>query len=568
MRRIVFSFLTLFLAPACGDSTGPEPAPVTVDVPNFLRFMEAGESFRFVAVVKRTSGKVFWASSNPAAVTIDQTGLAVAHAPGSSELSARFGTAGFSWLLTVVRPIAALTIEPAGVELVPGDKVQLMVVPADATGAPVTDSGADGYELAAAAVWSVADLTVARAEDAQQPALLTVLREGQTTVGAELLGHDASTTVAGRLFDAVDLAAGGAFGCALPTDSLPYCWGAGTELLGSPGTGWWTPAFIPHRAGTGPPLGFVSAGGRHACGLAEDGRAYCWGSNEFGALGIGTPDQPAGPVEVAGGLRFTMLTAGGIHTCGIATDGRTFCWGARHGVTIAEGPETCGPGGKVGIVFACSRAPLQLGDGTHRFGSLAAGGRHTCGLDAQGQAFCWGTWGSRWEPLPVAVGGPAFTALTSGDGYSCGLAAQGEAWCWGVNGEGQLGDGTTTPRDDPAPVSGGLGFESLSAGLTEVRTTDEGHVCGLTPAGEAWCWGRNLSGELGSPAGPPHPIPSPVSGGIVFRALRAGGSHTCGLSANSVLVCWGANYSGQLGIAGISGSDTPVVVSGQRGQSP
>ncbi|HET9276316.1 MAG TPA: Ig-like domain-containing protein, partial [Gemmatimonadales bacterium] len=199
MRRTFLPLLILCHAPACGDSTGPERPDISVSVTNFLRFMEAGESFRFVAVVSGATGQVGWTSSNQSVVTIDQTGLAVAHTSGASDIRATFGSASFGWLLTVVRPIATLAIEPAGVELVPGDKVQLMVVPADATGAPVTDTDGDRYELAATAVWSIADLTVARAEDAGQPALLTVLREAQTTVGAELLGHDASTTLAGRL---------------------------------------------------------------------------------------------------------------------------------------------------------------------------------------------------------------------------------------------------------------------------------------------------------------------------------------------------------------------------------
>jgi alpha-tubulin suppressor-like RCC1 family protein len=29
----------------------------------------------------------------------------------------------------------------------------------------------------------------------------------------------------------------------------------------------------------------ISAGQRHACGVSTDGKAYCWGSNVFGALG-------------------------------------------------------------------------------------------------------------------------------------------------------------------------------------------------------------------------------------------------------------------------------------------
>jgi alpha-tubulin suppressor-like RCC1 family protein len=45
----------------------------------------------------------------------------------------------------------------------------------------------------------------------------------------------------------------------------------------------------------------VTRGGYHICGLADDGKAYCWGLNSTGQLGDGTTvDQPA-PVAVVGG---------------------------------------------------------------------------------------------------------------------------------------------------------------------------------------------------------------------------------------------------------------------------
>ncbi|MEE9185128.1 MAG: serine/threonine protein kinase, partial [Acidimicrobiia bacterium] len=65
----------------------------------------------------------------------------------------------------------------------------------------------------------------------------------------------------------------------------------------------------------------------------------------------------------------------------------------------------------------------------------------------------------------------------------------GEPYCWGRNRDGQLGDGTTTPRLTPTLVSGGLSFASLSAGLR--------HTCGVTTGGEAYCWGLNRDGQLG-----------------------------------------------------------------------
>ena len=62
----------------------------------------------------------------------------------------------------------------------------------------------------------------------------------------------------------------------------------------------------------------VSAGGFHACGVTSAGQAYCWGDNDFGALGTGSntgPEACSGavgpfpcstrPVLVVGGTSFT-----------------------------------------------------------------------------------------------------------------------------------------------------------------------------------------------------------------------------------------------------------------------
>ena len=101
----------------------------------------------------------------------------------------------------------------------------------------------------------------------------------------------------------------------------------------------------------------IVAGGDHTCGLTTEGRAYCWGSDERGELGIGgaqlkcaqppwsrvPPGRPdllhvnhippracaLQPTAVAGTIRFRMLAAGRAHTCGIAVDSVAYCWGKQ-----------------------------------------------------------------------------------------------------------------------------------------------------------------------------------------------------------------------------------------------
>ncbi|HEV8358089.1 MAG TPA: Ig-like domain-containing protein [Gemmatimonadales bacterium] len=568
-RRAVLAFLT-GITVTCADPTGPGSS-ATVEITNFRSFLEVGDSYRLVAAVsgRANASQVAWSSSDPLVITVDQTGLAVARSPGFSYVTASVRGSATSVRIAAVKRIAALEVEPRSVDLVVGDRSMFTAAAVDALGNAVSEDGSDRDLIAAEVLWSVTDQTIARFDDSDHRTLLRGLREGETTVRARLLAHTGTAALTVQLLEFAELAAGGAHTCGLATDSFPYCWGAGTGFLGSPGTGWWSPAHVPHRAGYELKLVSITAGGRHACGLTPDGEAHCWGSNEFGALGAGTTGQPTGPVAVSGGLRFTSLSAGGTHTCGIASTGQVFCWGARHGALLEAGPETCGTGGKVGVILPCSRAPLMVGDGSLRPTSLSTGGRHTCALDGDGHAHCWGVWGSRTEPLPVPIGGSlVLDGLASGDGYTCGLTPSGQAQCWGANDGGQLGDGSTTPSDEPVPVAGGLTFARLSAGRSEILYPSPGHVCGVTAAGAAFCWGSNASGELGLPSGPPHTTPVQVNATVGFRSVHAGGSHTCGMSLEGVAYCWGDNYNGQLGVSGVTGS-TPVAVVGQRfGGSP
>lgn len=75
-----------------------------------------------------------------------------------------------------------------------------------------------------------------------------------------------------------------------------------------------------------------------------------------------------------------------------------------------------------------------------------------------------------------------FGMVATGARHACGLTADGKAYCWGVNMSGQIGDGTFTDRPSPVAVLGGLVFQAISSGVE--------HTCGLRADGAVFCWGR------------------------------------------------------------------------------
>jgi len=170
--------------------------------------------------------------------------------------------------------------------------------------------------------------------------------------------------------------------------------------------------------------------------------------------------------------------------------------------------------------------------------------------------------------LPVAVsGGLKFKLLTLGFDHSCGLTAAGDAYCWGDNTWGQLGEATTGQALEPAAVTGGIIFLSLSAGAE--------HTCGIGTGNTAQCWGENGSGQLGASAtetctsasGRTVALcshdPLPISTNQIFASIFASGHHTCAITTGGQAYCWGNNSNGQLGTGNTSGSDTPVLVANQ-----
>ena len=150
--------------------------------------------------------------------------------------------------------------------------------------------------------------------------------------------------------------------------------------------------------------------------------------------------------------------------------------------------------------------------------------------------------------IPVQVGfrridpSRRWAVVSAGDNYSCALTADGEAFCWGIQSIGRLGTGGSSTQS-PQPVLGNHRFTSLDAGLT--------HACGIDADSTAWCWGSNGAGQLGTGAasGPPS-SPQRVASDRRWTFIDAGGhGQTCAIASDKVPYCWGHNDTYQLGRA-------------------
>lgn len=346
----------------------------------------------------------------------------------------------------------------------------------------------------------------------------------------------------------------------------------------------------------------VSTAQGHTCAVSTDNKAYCWGHNGSGQLGLGevTGYGEAIPVGVAGGIAFAAIDGDNWFTCGLSTGGQAWCWGYGYYGQLGDGVEGYTDG------VPTPRAVL----GGHTFREITAGFEHACALDTDGKAWCWGnnTYGQlgneetvvvMGEPVPVeVVGGLTFTQISAGRDATCAITPAGELYCWGDNEVGQFGDGAGAPAlTVPRPTRGGVGhlwkdvalgdshvcgltlkgeaycwgadeFGELGTGFAEESTDEPAKVvseerfvdigvgtyqsCAIADDGTAWCWGFNRWGELGRGTKGsiyPNPVPEPVIGGVRFAGSVQGGyRHTCALGVDGKAYCWGSDFHGEGGI--------------------
>ena len=326
---------------------------------------------------------------------------------------------------------------------------------------------------------------------------------------------------------------GTAHSCALNIDGEVRCWGAGRQgILGNGKQGdksYPYPVTVLEKQGSDTPLRNIvqiSAGGNHTCAVNVDKELKCWGSNDFGQLGVGEKEVALYPTFVLSrpGLTTSLqnveqVSAGLISTCALLTSGEVKCWGSNeHG---------------------------RLGNGN---------------TDSQ------------YYPVSVLAGGDLTTPLkdilhiSTGRNYACAVTSQGEVKCWGRGTDGQLGNGQRQDQLVPVTVIGGEGLEAPLRDIVEISANGY-HTCALSASGGIKCWGQGFSGTLGNGKNESTSYPVEVvenardtTGVQGVQAISVGLHHTCAINSKYLLQCWGDGRNQNLGTGSISNRFRPTSV--------
>jgi alpha-tubulin suppressor-like RCC1 family protein len=323
-----------------------------------------------------------------------------------------------------------------------------------------------------------------------------------------------------------------------------------------------------------------------------------------GTIAIGMfPPKPA----VAQPFAYRSVSVGYHRVCAVSASNQALCWGWNHAgslgtsqsastvafpslvtpppndafvhVEVGDYLMSCGltttanilcwgeGGGRGSIAFPVGVQPV----------SLSVGATQGCAVASDNNLYCWGA------PSDSSVGvgprepGPANIALrvplpadevvqhvSAGVGFTCATTSH-DAYCWGTNAEGQLGTGYAMSSDTPMRVNlpHGVRLTTISTGLER--------GCGVDTNGQGWCWGRNYMGSLGDDtyanSRSPRSVVAPP--GTAFRTIETGWYHTCGITTSNTAMCWGDNGDGQLATGNTYGGKTlrPVALPADTGLS-
>lgn len=279
----------------------------------------------------------------------------------------------------------------------------------------------------------------------------------------------------------------------------------------------------------------VSAGYVHSLGITSSGIAYGWGSNAYGRIGNGNTTSVSSPVSIIGGItNWSSVSGGRDYSLGLRSSGILYGWGNGGFGVIGDNTTSSrlSPVTVVGGITTWSKmcASMHTNRG-HSIGATSGGLAYCWGYNRYGQLGI-GTFGGipgyRQSPMLVTGGVSTWNGVSVGNYFSLGSTSTGLAYGWGNNVSGKLGDGTTSSRASPVTVVGGItNWSQIRAGQT--------HSIGLTSTGVLYGWGNNGNGQIGDGTTTQKSSPVTIVGSVSgWSRIDAGTNHTVAIAVVSV----------------------------------
>ncbi|KXZ43320.1 hypothetical protein GPECTOR_94g642 [Gonium pectorale] len=315
---------------------------------------------------------------------------------------------------------------------------------------------------------------------------------------------------------------------------------------------------------------------------------FMFGTNSFGALGMGDPEHADDPdtlsqiprpkQPVTEEHKFVQVVCGGMHTVGLTVEGDVYTWGVNdEGALGRKTSGTCWekePEDQKGDSFLPGLAPLP---GGVKALQVAAGDGFTFAIGTDGCLYGCGHFKDEigavsgftpdakmlglftlvWKPESLR---DRIKKLECGARHAALLTNRGDVLTWGSGSQGQLGRVKPYHQDSEQQPSAEQLFKPTRVELLPYalgNATPVDIACGaystfvIAKDGTVAAWGLNNSGQLGIPkANNDDNIkwePESVDSLAGVTHIAGGEQHTLALTKKGVLLSFGAGTYGMLG---------------------
>lgn len=324
------------------------------------------------------------------------------------------------------------------------------------------------------------------------------------------------------------------------------------------------------------------------CAVKTDGTVWCWGKDQLSTTENANVFSQVHPVMANPSALLTdvvKVAVGDNNSCAIKKDLTGWCWGRDYGYIGASQTVTKPAWGMTGVyptLITNGTNNEQLQNVIDMSANL---GYFMITNSTGGVKKTW-AWGNptlisdlnvgKTTPVPAptavfkdnsyAAPIPGLTQISSGFNHTCAVDINHTAICWGgcakVN-------GVTPPGCLPTAVAIGPLGPGDAAMFTDVVSVTAGTFtdCVIRGGGSLWCWGQSLRPEQtsgGTSLYTKTPQEILYQGNSMFGLTKVvmGNDFACAMKMNNTIFCWGNNSFKQLGPSVpeySSGSNSPAI---------
>jgi alpha-tubulin suppressor-like RCC1 family protein len=269
-------------------------------------------------------------------------------------------------------------------------------------------------------------------------------------------------------------AAGSAGGDGLSRHSLGLkqdgtLWAWGGNSYGQLGDGTTSESLVPKQIGTDTDWVAIAASVYTSFGIKEDGSLYSWGADTDGTisyqglLGDGGDLQGADvdtPTQVGSESDWASISAQETHALAIKEDGTLWGWGQNGDYELGQGSGSTSD----------QSAPIQIGSDSD-WVTVDATLYRSMATKSDGTRWVWGYFDDGFFALgydndpdgdgtyddvyaPTQAGSETdWVTVALGSDHGVGVRGQDRIFSWGWNSYGEVGDNTTTTREEPLELT-------------------------------------------------------------------------------------------------------------------